>query len=93
MDKPFDKSVTARFTAKDHMSLQEIAEARGCSIAEVIRSLLHHYKRHKQLQQLLLAMEQRQKSDYFSTLCAVLNLSDEEIEKTKETLKNKGVKL
>ncbi len=93
MDKPFAKCITARFTIKDYMTLQHMAEEEGCSIAEVLRSLLHNYKRHTGLTQLLLRMEQRQKSDYFNTLCAVLNLSDEEIEKTKETLKLKGVKL
>jgi hypothetical protein len=93
MNTNLDKAVTARFTYQEHLSILSEAGKRGSSVAEVIRSSWRHYQQQRELKQLLLRMEQRQRSDYFKILCSVLNLSDDEIMETSDTLKAKGVKL
>lgn len=93
MNTNLDKALTTRFSRQEYLSLTSEAEKRGCTIAEVIRSSWRHYQQQRELKQLLLRMEQRQRSDYFKILCSVLNLSDDEIIETRDTLKAKGVKL
>lgn len=93
MNKNLDKAVTARFSRQDHLSLLAEAELGRCSVADVIRSSWRQYQQQRQLQQLLLRMEQRQRNEYFKILCTVLNLSDDEIKETIDAIKAKGVKL
>ena len=93
MNKHFDKAVTARFSRKDHLKIQTEAELKGCSMADVVRSSWRQYQQHKKLQQILISLEQRQRSEHFKMLCTVVNLSDADIKQATESLLEQGVKL
>jgi len=90
--KQVSKAVTARFSLQDYLSLQEEAEKRGCTIADIIRKSWSMYKDQKQISQHLSRFEQRQRATNFEMLCSVIGLQDGEREQALLQLKQRGVK-
>ena len=92
MNKIFDKAITIRFSLEDYSKLEEEAEKRASSLANVIRSSWQNYHRYQHYQQLLLRMEQRQRAFHFELLSTLLNLNSAERKEALQNLIDKGVK-
>lgn len=89
--KEMNKAVTARFPTQDYLLLQQEAEKRGCTIAEVVRNAWRHYEQQQQMQQQLLRLEQRQRKSIFEMLCSVIGLQPHEREQAIEQLQQQGI--
>lgn len=86
------KAVTARFPMCDYLTLQETAETRGCTIADVIRNAWSKHQQQQQIQQQLLRLEQRQRKIIFEMLCVVVGLEESERETALKHLQQQGVR-
>jgi len=86
-----NKAVTARLPLQDYLKLQQEAEQRGCTIADVIRQAWTQYQAQQQIQQQLLTLEQRQRQTTFEMLCAVVGLQASEREQALQQLQQQGV--
>jgi Lon protease-like protein len=86
------RAVTARFPVQDYLLLQQEAEQRGCTIADVIRNAWSQFQQQQQIQQQLLRLEQRQRKMMFETLCVVIGLQASEREQALQKLQSMGVK-
>ncbi len=90
--KKVNKAVTARFPLQDYLRLQDEAEQRGCTIADVIRNAWSQYQQQHKVQQLLLGLEQRQLKFIFEMLCTVIGLQHQEREQALQQLQKLGIK-
>ena len=90
--KEVSKAVTARFPVQEYLRLQQEAEQRGCTIADVIRNAWSQHQQQDQVQQQLLRLEQRQRKSTFEMLCSVIGLQANEREQALRQLQQKGVK-
>jgi hypothetical protein len=91
-NKETSKAVTARFPLRDYLQLQEEAERRGTTIAEIIRASWSDYQQQRQVQQHLTRLEMRQRKVNFEMLCAVIGLKIEERDQALAQLQRIGVK-
>ncbi|MBV1932028.1 MAG: hypothetical protein KUG71_09960 [Porticoccaceae bacterium] len=91
--KEVNKAVTARFSIHEYLLLQQEAEKRGCTIADVIRNAWSQYQQQHQVQQQLLRLEQRQRKTTFEMMCTVVGLQASEREQALKQLQQRGVKL
>lgn len=92
MSKNFNKAITIRFSFEDYYKIQEEAEKRESSLADIVRGSWKSYHQQQQLQQLLSRMEQRQRAFHFELLSTLLNLDSNERKEAFQTLIDKGVK-
>ena len=92
MKQPLDKAVTIRFAKSDYLQLQQQAEQRGCSIADMVRKSWAHYQQLQQIQQLLLRQEQRHRKITFEMLSVTLGLKTDERQHAIKQLQARGVK-
>lgn len=90
--KEVSKAITARFPVQDYLRLQQEAEQRGCTIADVIRNAWSQYQQQHQVQQQLLRLEQRQRKTTFEMMCTVVGLQANEREQALKQLQQQGVK-
>jgi hypothetical protein len=67
--------VTVKFTQGDFLIIAGEAERSGTTIAHVFRESCLHYRKLRQVEEQLVAMEQRQQKVMFEVLSAALNLS------------------
>lgn len=86
------KAVTARFSMQDYLKIQEEAEQRGCTIADVIRNSWSEHQQQHQVKQQLLRLEQRQRKTIFEMLCVVVGLQPAERKAAIHRLKDLGMK-
>ncbi|MDV3502525.1 hypothetical protein [Marinobacter sp. M-5] len=86
------KAVTTRFPMQDYLRLQQEAEQRGCTIAEVVRGAWSQHELQQQIQQQLSRLEQRQRKIVFEMLCAVVGLQPNERKEVLQQLQRRGVK-
>lgn len=90
--KEVSKAVTARFPVQDYLKLQEEAERRGSTIADVVREAWSQYQQERQVQQHLTRLEIRQRKVNFEMLCAVVGLKTDERDQVLAQLQSIGVK-
>ena len=90
--KGVNRAVTARFSAQDYLRLQQEAEQRGCTIADVIRKAWSQFQQEHQVQQQLLRLEQRQRKTTFEIICTVVGLQTNERKQALQQLQEQGVK-
>jgi Lon protease-like protein len=93
MSSKFDKPVTVKFTMGDYLMMADEAERSGTTVAQVVRESCSHYKKLQQVQEQLIAMEQRQQKVLFEVLSAALNLSLKKKQAILAILENNGVRI
>lgn len=86
------KAVTTRFPMQDYLRLQQEAEQRGCTIADVVRGAWSQHHLQQQIQHRLSLFEQRQRKTFFEMLCAVVGLEPNERKEVVKLLQQKGIK-
>lgn len=85
------QGITTRFSLRDSLNIKQEADNLGCTKADVIRAAWTQYQEQKQIQQLLLNMEQRICHSNFEMLCNIVNLSPDERDQTIQKLRKEGV--
>jgi predicted transcriptional regulator len=93
MSAKFDKSVTVKFTQDDFLTIADEAERSGTTIAHVVRESCLHYRKLKQVEEQLVAMERRQQKVLFEVLSAALNLSLKKKQSIIAILDSNGVRI
>lgn len=90
--KESSRAVTTRFSIQDHLKLQQLAEHRGCTVADVVRQAWVNEQQQNAIKQQLLIIEQRQRKSTFEMLCAVVGLQLNEREQALKQLQGLGIK-
>lgn len=85
------KAVTARFPAQEYYRLQQEAENRGSTIADVIRDCWQQRLHQQHIEQHLMRLEQRLYKAQFEMLCEIINLPSGEREQARQALRRRGV--